>query len=112
MKAKEYAAEYETRKAAGEDPVKVIVDHIQRFCKEVAEIARERRATSNEAMLSIITEQDRKFLAYARLVKDANPDGFLLYNRETFPFIWLLMRTRNIPRVLKIDTMYPAKKPT
>jgi len=77
MKASDYVEKYK------EDPVgyaKTVNDMIM----EIGEIAKQRNALYDPAFLSIISEQDKKWRKYVRLMEGKtgtitlNPDGFLI----------------------------------
>lgn len=82
MKAKEYAQEWE---AAGKSD-EVLADIMFRMILEIQEIARMRRARSNDSMVSIIREVDKKWNAFARKFQgDVKPDAFRLVLLDQIP---------------------------
>lgn len=70
-KAKEYADMYNENPSA--QMCKTIVVE---FLNEVKEIMGKRHTHGNEALFSVLDEQDRKWRAFARLVPDIKPSGF------------------------------------
>ena len=77
MKAKEYFEYYEKRIADGSDSNQVLVGIVRQFIDEVISIANERHVERNDGFIAIIKEQDQKWRAFARLVPDVKPSGFI-----------------------------------
>jgi len=82
-KAKDYIVEFNAN-PTGE----VLVSIANSFIAEIEEIAEMRHAKSNEAMIAIIIEQDRKWKAFARGIDDIKSDGFENLVKKFFPPIW------------------------
>jgi hypothetical protein len=88
MKAKDYAAKYNanpTPEALGE----VFMD----FLDEIATISKARNTTSDEGVLAIVDEQDRKWRAFARLTNLPESGFMALLELET-PEIWEALMLR------------------
>lgn len=85
MKAKEYAKEF--RKNESLDAVAQIANM---FLAEIGTLIDERHAKTNEALFSILDEQDRKWRAFSMEVSPlVHPGGFDTLIFELFPEIYL-----------------------
>ena len=62
------------------------------FLKEIDEIAKMRHAKRNEAYLSILDEQERKWKAFARQFEDIREDGFENAVEDLFPEVYEVWR--------------------
>lgn len=88
MKAKEY---YERFKESQKDAVPALLDIFVEMLREVRKISEMRKSDSDQAMLGIFREQDRKAKA---LIRRINKDGhgikvnaFEIFLRDHFPKI-------------------------
>lgn len=77
MKAKEYAEYYQTRLAEGSDSAQTLIGIARQFIDEVESLCKDRHAVSDAAFIAVLKEQDKKWRAFARLVPDVKPDGFI-----------------------------------
>ena len=82
MKAKEYADRYL------KDPSDITLWGVGKdIWDETKALIKSRHAQTDAALWSILNEQDRKWRAFARLVKDINPDGYRLLIQKYMPVI-------------------------
>jgi hypothetical protein len=90
MKAKDYADKYNANPAP-EALGQIFMD----FLGEIGTIARARNTTSDEGVLAIVDEQDRKWRAFARMT-DLPESGFMALLELDMPEIHtaLVMRRR------------------
>lgn len=86
-KAAEYAAEFKTSPTE-----QTLFDIAQAFVDEVKELVEMRNAKSNEACVSILDEQDRKWKAFSRRIDGIEPDGFVGLIKLASPVLYAYWR--------------------
>ena len=95
MKAKEFAQKF------NDDPsIETLVDIGNTFLIECAELGKARNCQSDDSMIAIFEEQNRKWKAFARLVDGVKEDGFeqlLKLNAPPAYAAWKYYRAVNAP---------------
>lgn len=71
MKAKDYAKLFNENRS-----INTLIEISKKFITECLEIAKIRNAKTDSALIAIFEEQNKKWMAFARIVDGVKPDGF------------------------------------
>jgi hypothetical protein len=95
MKAKEYAAKYNTEIAAGKEPIDVLIDTLFEFTKEFGKLTLDRGCKTDAAAIACFLETEQKYKAFCRLASSENtelkPDGLRWYIKAIDPVLWEML---------------------
>jgi hypothetical protein len=95
MKAKEYFLKFQTENQ-DKSPEWRLIKSLNEMILEVKTISEQRRAVLDSAVIAIFKEQEKKSLAFIKLVNETEPfksegevlpDAFKLYVLQTTPYL-------------------------
>jgi len=90
MKAKDYAAQFEANST-----LETLTNIGNSFLAECKYISIARKCRSNDAVIAVFNEQDRKWKAFARLIDGIRPDGFQMLVKKTMPEIYSVWKAND-----------------